>query len=267
MLLLGFAPAQRELAFFDARLVAEAVEQVPAKSDRSQPIGAAPIVKALPIHLENCVNTYLGQKVAARRSRLVLGQAGRQLYLASLRPLAKGVPFVVCKQALREFQRCHRSGQGVRRIKRQAKGIVQCRAGHVQIGSPADLLLADTSQVNADREHVDIGGHSCGPHRLRTIEVSLRRPHGLAGRIELLRAQQRVIVGPDHARDHFHLSAPALLAGNIFRQLGRAYRVLCLTCVVERLIGRDLRLKIVEEIGPIQWPDLEVLPAKLMLRQ
>ena len=40
-----------------------------------------------------------------------------------------------------------------------------------------------------------------------------------------------------------------------------------LPAVVQRLIGRNLRLEVVEEIGTIQRPDLEVLLAELVLRQ
>src|SRR5437899_8256733 len=73
-LLLGLPPAQREPAFLDARLVAEAVEQVPTQPDRDQPVGAAPAVEALPVRLEGGVNAYLRQKAVARRGRLVFRQ-------------------------------------------------------------------------------------------------------------------------------------------------------------------------------------------------
>ena len=209
----------------------------------------------------------LRQKATARRGRLVLSQAGCEFHLASLRPIAQRVPFVVRQQALRQLQRRQSRGQRVGRIEPQADRIVQRGPGHVEIRCAPDLLLANAGQVNADREHIDIRGHSRGPHRLRALEVGRRRTHGLAGRSELLRVQQRVVIAPNRARHRFHSDAPPVLSSEVFRQLGRAHRVLRLACVVERLIRRDLRLEIIEEIGPVQRSNLVVLLPELVLRQ
>ncbi len=188
-LLLGLALAQRERALLDARLVAEAVEQVPTHSDRDQPVGAPAVVEALPVRLEGGVDAHLRQKAAAHRGGTVFGQTGRESHLASLGPLAEGVLFVVRQQALGHVQRCQCGAQSVRRIERQAQRIVQGGARHIQIRRARDLLLADTGQVNADREHVHIGGHPGGPDGLGPLQVRLRRTRGLAGHIELLDSQ------------------------------------------------------------------------------
>ena len=43
--------------------------------------------------------------------------------------------------------------------------------------------------------------------------------------------------------------------------------MLGLAGVVERLVRRELRLEIIEEIGPVQRPQLEILLAELVLGQ
>ena len=63
------------------------------------------------------------------------------------------------------------------------------------------------------------------------------------------------------------IQSNALLTGHVLPQLSRAHRVPGLTCVVERLIRRDLGLEVVEEIGSIQRPDLEVRLAELAMCQ
>src|SRR5207249_6306322 len=137
------------------------------------------------------VNAYLRQKAAARRRRLVFGQACGKLHLTSLRSLAEGVPLIVPKQAVRKGQRRQRRGQGVRSVEWQAERIVERGAGYVEVGGAPDLLLANTGEVNANREHVGIGGHPRRPDRLGALKAGFGRAHGLAGRMELLRAEQR----------------------------------------------------------------------------
>ena len=155
----------------------------------------------------------------------------------------------------------------MRRVQRQTDGVVQGRAGDVHVRFAADLLLADARQMYADREHIHIGGHSRGANRLSPFQIGFRGTHGLAGRVELVRAQQGVVIGANDARDDFHLRAPAFFAGDVLGQLGGTNGVLGLAGVVEYLVRRELRLKVIEEIGTVQRPDLEVLRSELMLRQ
>src|SRR5208283_566022 len=114
-------------------------------------------------------------KIAACNGSLIFSQIDSQLHLARLRSFTERILFVVRKQAIRESQRREPGGQGVRGVERQAKSIVQRRACHVEIGLPADLLLANTCEVDTDREYIDIGGHSCRTDRLGTFKVRLRR--------------------------------------------------------------------------------------------
>ncbi len=88
-----------------------------------------------------------------------------------------------------------------------------------------------------------------------------------AGGSELFGAQEHVVIGADHPGDHFHLRAAPIFARDVFIQLGRTNRVPGLTGVEQRLIRRDLRLKVIEEIRPIQRAELEILGPELMLRQ
>ena len=241
------------LAFLDARLVAEAVEQVPAQPDRDQPVGAAPVVEALPVRLESGVSAYLRQKIAVRGGRLVFGQTDGQLHLAGFRSLARALLFVVREQAFRQ----------VARAPARWSERARCRAaGPAHRSAPRAPRPDRPRGGSVAREHRP-GERGSTAHRHRwTFRRSGRigrdprsacgRTHGLVGCIQLLRAQQGVVIRADHAGDHFHLGAPALLAGHVFGQFGRAHRVPGLTCVVERLIGGDLRLEVVEEIGPVQ---------------
>jgi hypothetical protein len=213
------------------------------------------------------VDAYLRHKIAACSGSLIFSQIDGQLHLPRLRSLTERILFVVRKQAIRESQGREPGGQSVRGVERQAQSIVQSRARHVEVGLPADLLLANTCQVDADREYIDIGGHSGRADRLGAFQVRLRRTHCLAGCVELLRTQKRIVIGTDRAGDDFHTDSPPVLAGNVFRQFGRANCMSGLAAVIERLVGCELRLEVVQEIGSIQGTDLKVLLAELVLRQ
>ena len=92
---------QRELAFLDARLVAEPVEQVPVQSDGDQPVGSALVVEILAVRFECAVKLDLRKKAAVGRGCLIFGEADRELHLTSFRPLDERVLFVVREHSCR----------------------------------------------------------------------------------------------------------------------------------------------------------------------
>ena len=63
----------------------QAVEKVPAHSDRGQPVGAAFIDELLAVRLKSRVKADLREQRAARRIRLCLGHGGRQMRRAAFR--------------------------------------------------------------------------------------------------------------------------------------------------------------------------------------
>ena len=77
----------RKLAFLDPRLVAEAVEEVPAQADGHQPVIASPGDESLAIRFKSAVQGHLREQAAAGIGGLRIRQTGRELHLARLRPL------------------------------------------------------------------------------------------------------------------------------------------------------------------------------------
>ena len=97
--------AQQRFGLFDSRLVAEAVEQIPAQPDRDQPVGPALIVKSLPVRFEGAVQHDVRQKAAAGVRRLSFGKTGGELCLASFGTVRNRALFVIRKQSVRQIGR------------------------------------------------------------------------------------------------------------------------------------------------------------------
>jgi hypothetical protein len=75
------------------------------------------------------------------------------------------------------------------------------------------------------------------------------------------------VVGSHHVRDHIHPNRPPLFIGDAFAEGGRPRPVPRLTGVVDHLVQRQLRLEIVQELRPVQLPEIEVCLRELPLRQ
>ena len=67
-----------------------------------------------------------------------------------------------------------------------AEGIVERGSGDVEVGGALDALLRDGGEVDADGEHVDVGGHAGGADVLGALEVGLGGAEGLLGGLEAL---------------------------------------------------------------------------------
>jgi hypothetical protein len=77
--------------------------------------------------------------------------------------------------------------------------------------------------------------------------------------------QDQAVVSARGTGDDIHLYQPLLFASHLLGELGRFHRIAGLAGIIYRLIHRDLRLKVVEKIGPVQGADGEVLNTKLVL--
>ena len=121
--------------------------------------------------------------------------------------------------------------------------------------------------MHANRQDIGVGGHARLVDRFRSLEVGFRRAHRLLRRLQTFRGEDGPVVRASHIGDRLHLHAALLLAAHVVRQLRGAYRMAGLAGVVQRLIHRHQRLKVVQEIGPVERAKVEVLLSKLMLRK
>ena len=153
----------------------------------------------------------------------------------------------------------------MRRVQRQPERIVERRLGHLEIRGPIDALLRHRGQVHADGEHIDIGGHAGGADRFGALQVGFGRANGLLRGFQVLRRQDGAIIGARRSGDDIHLYQSLFFAGHLLRQFGRLHRIPGLAGIIYRLIHRDLGLKVVEKIRPVQGADGEVLNTELVL--
>ena len=151
------------------------------------------------------------------------------------------------------------------RVQRQAECIVERSIGDLDVGNPIDALLRYAGQVYPNGEHIDIGGHACSAHRFGAFQVGLGRANSLLRGLEALRRQDRAIVGAHRLGDDIHLYQSLFFASHLPDQFSGLHRIPRLTGIEYGLIHRDLRLKVVERIRPVQGPDGKVVDSELVL--
>jgi hypothetical protein len=104
-------------------------------------------------------------------------------------------------------------------------------------------------------------------HRFRPRQVRFRRPQRLPGGVQTLRRQHGSEISPHDAGDDLHFRPPPFLDGELPRKIGGLDAVAGLAGVVDRLVERNQRLKVVQRVGTVQWADVEIVGAELVLRQ
>ena len=153
----------------------------------------------------------------------------------------------------------------MRSVQRQSECIVERRLGDIHIGGPIDALLRDRGQVHADGQHIDVGGNAGGADRFGALQVGLAGANGLLRGFQIPGRQDRTVIGARGTGDDVRLYQALLFDSHLLRQFGRFHRVASLAGIVQGLIHRELGLKVVERIRPVQGADGEVLKAKLVL--
>src|SRR5581483_9911926 len=106
-----------------------------------------------------------------------------------------------------------------------------------------------------------------GPYGFGALKVRFRRADCLDRCFQVLLREKGVIVGLGDSVDELHPGSPLLFGCQTICELRGFNSITGLATVIEHLVERYLRLKIVEEVWTVEWSDIEVRHAKLMLRQ